>query len=340
MPGLIDVHTHLQTPIEIPEGFRFFYFLRSIITNYSPQRQAYLANGVTTVRDMGGSARKSFQMRERINRRKIPGPRLFSVGWIVTSPQGHPVSTIWPASISREGAILAQDEKTLIEGLNRNLADAPDAVKFIHGTIGRAPEKLSADLLTKGIRWANDHQLMTIVHVETPHEFETAIRAGATGVEHAAYLQEVPQSLRDMVSAARPFVDPTFGEFEIALILDKTAPSAVRTSLERSYESLRQLHRAGARIVIGTDAPMTHYGSGFHNELQHFLRAGFDRREILEFATVGNAAYLGKARELGRIEPGYRADLILTRDNPLEKLETLRHPVWTMVEGQIVASGR
>jgi imidazolonepropionase-like amidohydrolase len=83
---------------------------------------------------------------------------------------------------------------------------------------------------------------------------------------------------------------------------------------------------------------MVSYGTGFHDELAHFARAGFVPAEILTFATLHNAEYLGHAAELGRIATGYRADLILTEANPLEKLDTLRQPVWTMLDGQIVAT--
>jgi imidazolonepropionase-like amidohydrolase len=51
---------------------------------------------------------------------------------------------------------------------------------------------------------------------------------------------------------------------------------------------------------------------------------------------VNNAAYLGHPRELGRVAPGFRADLALVSQNPLEQLATLRHPVWTMVGGVVM----
>lgn len=338
IPGLIDVHTHLQSPVEIPVGFQFGYFMMSMLGDYGPQRSAYLASGVTSVRDLGGPAEKSFRLRAGILQKRILGPRLFTVGRLVTSPAGHPVSTIWSASVSRQGAILAANERSLLEGLNRNFAEGPpDAVKFIHGTIGRAKQELGAELMARGIRWANAHGLISVVHAETAAEVEDAIRAGATGVEHTAYLQNIPASLASLVGERRPYLDPTFGEYETSLGLSKVASAEKTRRMERSYQSVRELYRTGARIVIGTDAPLVSYGTGFHRELAHFARAGFAPSEILTFATVNNAAYLGKAGELGRIAIGYRADLILTEANPLERIDTLRRPVWTMLDGQIVA---
>jgi imidazolonepropionase-like amidohydrolase len=337
LPGLIDVHTHLQSPIELPNGFSLPYFIKSMLRDYAPQRQEYLASGITSIRDLGGSAAQGFALRARTEEHKILGPRLFFVGRLVTSPHGHPVNTIWQASLARQGAILAWDDKTLLEGLNGNLAAGPDAVKFVHGTIGRAKEELSADLLAKGIRWASEHHLISVVHAETAQEFEDAIGAGTTGVEHAAYLQDVPALLAALVSQNHPFIDATFGEYEMDLTMNKLSKEARERRLECSYKAVHELHKAGARLVVGTDAPMARYGSGLHNELAHFVRAGFQPEQILAFATVNNAAYLGKASELGRVAVGYRADLILTKDNPLTKLDTLRQPVWTMLDGQIVS---
>ncbi len=332
VPGLIDVHTHLQSPVEVRAGFQFGYFFTSMMSNYAPQRRAYLASGVTTIRDLGGPATQSFQMRADIERRKMLGPHLLTAGRLVTSPLGHPVSTIWQASVSRQGAILAADERSMLDGLERNLAQGPpDAVKFVHGTIGRAKEELSVELLTRGIRWSKEHGLISVVHAETAAETEDAIRAGATGVEHSASMEALPESIVTLLAQTHTFMDPTFGEYATSLALQKKD-----IALTDKYRLVRELARAGARLVIGTDAPLVPYGTGYHDELAHFVRAGFSPAETLTFATVNNAAYLGKSNELGKIAAGYRADLILAKDNPLQELGTLRHPVWTMLDGQII----
>jgi enamidase len=337
LPGLIDVHTHLQSPVELSTGFNFGYFMLSMMGDYAPQRSEYLASGITSIRDLGGSAAVNYRLRADILAKKTLGPRFFTSGRLVTSPHGHPVSTIWPDELARTGAILATDEPGLIAALDRNFAEGPpDAVKIVHGTIGRAKEELSPELMAAAIRWADRHHLISIVHAETAAEDENALRAGATGIEHAAYLQDVPQILAALVAQHHPFVDPTFGEVATDRSMQRLSAAETSRRMQLSYQAVRKLRDAGARLAIGTDAPMVRFGAGFHDELDAFTRAGFCASDILSFATVNNAAYLGKASELGRIAPGYRADLILTDANPLEHLATLRHPVWTMLDGQIV----
>lgn len=89
-------------------------------------------------------------------------------------------------------------------------------------------------------------------------------------------------------------------------------------------------------MVIGTDAPLVRYGTGFQYELKRFEEAGFTRAEILTIATLNNAAYVGAAKSIGRIEQGFDADFILVKENPLETLETLRQPEWVFRDGIVV----
>jgi hypothetical protein len=121
VPGMIDVHTHLQAPIRSIEasqrGFDFNYFLNFLLGDYAPQRREYLEDGVTAVRDMGGPAKHIFTLRAEVAGHKLLGPRIFAVGRLVTSPHGHPVATIWTREVSRQRAIIATDSASLIADL-------------------------------------------------------------------------------------------------------------------------------------------------------------------------------------------------------------------------------
>jgi imidazolonepropionase-like amidohydrolase len=340
LPGLIDVHVHLAAPVQSTlEPFDYGYMVKCLFSDYAPHRRDYLENGVTAIRDDGGPADSLFAMRAAIAKHRLLGPRLFAVGRLVTAPHGHPVATIWkpfPALI-REGAILADDRKSLLQGLDMNYQEGPpDAVKFIYGTIGRAPERLSPELLREGIAWASEHKLISVVHAETTEEVREAIADGATGVEHVASIGTLPQDLLDLIREKRPFLDPTFGEFNTAEALRNVDEKKRESEMELKYGFVREMYQAGGVIVIGTDAPLVAYGTGLQDELKDFAEAGFGNAEILTFATLNNAAYLGASNYLGKIEEGYAADMILVRENPLQDLDTLRSPTMVMRDGDIV----
>lgn len=339
LPGLIDVHTHLQSPIRsILAPFDFRFFLDTLFADCAPQRRAYLESGITSVRDDGGSAAKAFHLRAALQQHALLGPRLFVVGRLVTSPHGHPVSTIWTPQLSRDGAILASDSSSLLSGLEKNYAAGPpDAVKFIYGTIGIAKERLRADLLEQGVAWTKKRGLISVVHSETTEEVTEAARAGATGIEHVGSIETLPDDLVHLLVEKRPFVDPTSGEFDTAMQLRNVNDADLARLLREKYQFIRRLNEAGLRLTVGTDAPLVPYGTGVHDELAQYGKAGFSPAEILRFVTLNNADYLGKADSLGQIAPGFLADLVLVRDNPLQDIATLRKPVWVMLDGQIVA---
>jgi imidazolonepropionase-like amidohydrolase len=340
LPGLIDVHAHLFAPVRSVEApFDYGYLVQCFFSHYAPHRREYLEKGVTAIRDDGGPASRVFALRAAIADHRLLGPRIFAVGRLVTAPHGHPVATIWKAfpALAREGAVLADSQQSLTRGLERNYREGPpDAVKFIYGTIGLAPQLLAPELLRTGIAWSSEHHLISVVHAETTDEVREAVADGATGVEHVASVEKLPEEVRDLIRMRRPFLDPTFGEYETALQLRHVDEAGRAESLRRKSAFVRQMYEAGGVLVIGTDAPLVPYGAGLHDEFKYFQRVGFSPAEILTFDTINNSAYLGAADHLGRIEVGYDADLILVRANPLQDLSTLRAPEWVLRDGVAV----
>ena len=311
--------------------------IQSIFGDYAPQRRRLLENGVTTIRDLGGPAKHGFALRAAIARHELLGPRMLEVGRLVTSPHGHPVSTIWTGEVTRQGAILATDPDSLVAGLEQNYREGPpDAVKIIYGTIGMAREEISKDLLKRAVAWAQGKHLMSVVHIGTTKEASDAVEAGATGVEHVATIEALPDSLVATMLAHHTFADPTFGEYRTALLLARTKPDDVERQLQDKYALVRKLAAAGVPLTVGTDAPLVPMGDGYQDELDEFAKAGFTPAQILSFATANNAAYLGMADELGSIAAGHDADLFLVKDNPLQSVSALRRPLWVMLAGQVV----
>jgi imidazolonepropionase-like amidohydrolase len=180
--------------------------------------------------------------------------------------------------------------------------------------------------------------LISVVHAETTEEVTEAARAGATGIEHVASIETLPDDLVHLLVENRPFADPTFGELDTAMQLRKVNDADRTRVLQEKYQFIRRLNTAGVRLTVGTDAPLVPYGTGIHDELAQYSKAGFSPAEILNFVTLNNADYLGKADSLGQIASGFLADLVLVRDNPLQNIATLRTPVWVMLDGQIVVN--
>ncbi len=341
IPGLIDVHTHLGVPVKgVFVDFDFGFLVNAITTDYSQHRRAYIESGVTTIRDLGGTAKTAYSIRQSLRDRTLLGPRMQVVGRLVTSPGGHPASTIWSAPITKTGAILADNEAELVDGLNANLDEGPpDAIKLVYGTISRAPTRLRKDLLSRGIEWAADHNLPSLVHAETIEEVTDAVYAGATGIEHTASVDSMPDSVISEMVRRQTFVDPTFGELWAAARLSGSTEDEADELVISKYDYFRRMYQMGVQLVIGTDAPLVAYGAGLHDEMDRLVAAGIPSSAVLKIATINNARYLGLGDEIGKIEPGFLADLILVNSNPLEQLDALRSPTMVMLEG-VVVTGR
>lgn len=105
----------------------------------------------------------------------------------------------------------------------------------------------------------------------------------------------------------------------------------------RALQFARLLHESGIHLTVGTDAnnPWTVPGPSFHRELELLAEAGFTPREILRMATRNGAESLGLDDEIGRIAPGYAADLVLLDRDPLDDISASRDIVWVMRFGRV-----
>jgi Amidohydrolase family len=110
---------------------------------------------------------------------------------------------------------------------------------------------------------------------------------------------------------------------------------AQKRSYELELKVVRLMHRAGERFMTGTDAE-TFYPAGFalHKELALFVAAGFSNLEALQAATLNPAIFLGKERELGTVEAGKRADLVLLEANPLSYISNTERIVGVIADGR------
>jgi len=92
----------------------------------------------------------------------------------------------------------------------------------------------------------------------------------------------------------------------------------------RLADTFERIMRSAGRIAIGSDAPAVGYGSGFHDELALLADKGIPTDQILRFATAGGAIALGLSLQLGTLEPGRLADLLIIDGDPLNDVGDLK----------------
>ncbi|HEX2080181.1 MAG TPA: amidohydrolase family protein [Longimicrobium sp.] len=153
--------------------------------------------------------------------------------------------------------------------------------------------------------------------------YQPYLAPGDTAVTHPALMRYVPQRLRAEWRARLERAGP-----------GDTATVSAYFSLARTGE----MHRAGVRLLAGTDAPLAyvHPGISLHDELALLVRAGLTPMQALQSATRDPAAYLGALDSLGTVQPGRLADLVLLDADPLADIRNTRRIHAVIASGRVV----
>jgi imidazolonepropionase-like amidohydrolase len=371
LPGLIDVHTHLTTGSAgsftslaefAPE--RVFHDLR-----------AYLYWGVTTIRSMTDMD-WIIPLRERVNRGLILGPRILTTGPTFTAPGGHParffpemVAAVATRQLSDPAAV-RQEVRRLAEGR----IDAVKVVYDGGHPRWTTFPKLSFEVLRAIIEEAHQKKLPVAVHTWQIREFKEALLAGADSLEHGAVDPLDDEAVR-LLRQRKAFYCPTLtvhwshivNQKQVERLLDdpavrKSVSSVILEGLRakrgyyfsmressqlRAYfqdvygqvrSNLRKVAAMGVPVVAGTDAgePLVFHGWSLVQELKLMVEAGLRPIQAIEAATRNNALLLGLADQVGTVEPGKWADLLIVEGDPRASLDALRKIRVVVKAGRII----
>jgi imidazolonepropionase-like amidohydrolase len=361
IPGLWDVHAHLRNPA-----------LQSQIWMRGAEA-LHLAAGVTSVRDMGSHVGSLVDLRAAIEADEAVGPRIEVAGFVYDTAQTdvieHPVANVAEArELVDRYAEMGFPQVKLHVGTSE-LAQAAIARAKEHGmrVVGHLPfDMTSREAVEAG--WDEMTHLWWMVWTIPWTEDESSAAGENWQSWHQVFAALSPDSepVRDFVSllAERGVaVDPTMGLFAsesappeyLADAVHRLPPPVARYYRHKPYAPdyfprsplardareeglanlmalLPVLHEAGVPILPGTD---TWPGFGLHHELELYVEAGIPAPEVLTLATLGAAREMGRVDDLGTIEPGKLADLILVDGDPTEDIRDIRR-VTTVVKGGTV----
>ena len=335
-PGLIDTHVHIQGGRQsVADGGDRIDRQMAIRTLHG-----YLYSGVTSVYDSGNNADFIFALREDERSGALLSPRIFATGQNITAKGGYADNEYSIAVVDIE-----QDRARLQAHFDRR----PDLQKVLidaQGTFGRpALPIIDDETLRQVIAMAHASGIPTTAHVTNELEAVKAMRGGIDAFAHpvrAAVSDGLVQTLR----ARRISVSTTLSVFHhIALVADD--PSFLQAPLYRAtiepeqlefqmlnereryirsgmsaqfrlanpivLSSIKRMHDAGVVLALGTDRT---WGASVHMELELLAQAGIPAAAIVRIATLNAASYLGRERDLGSIERGKLADMLLLRADP------------------------
>jgi imidazolonepropionase-like amidohydrolase len=324
IPGLWDMHTHV-TQVE-----------------WAP---VYLAAGVTTARDMGNEFEFIVPLRDAIAANRALGPRLLLAGLIDgPGPNAFGVTTTDdPKEAARivggyhdHGFQQIKIYNLITPPLVSAITDAAHALGMT--VTGHVPNGMTIDE-------AVDHGMDQIAHL--------AIRGEADSPEVAATIAHLrargtvldpTQSWNELLghAAGAPVTAFQPGLAKVPAPLNRLFSNAgtagidaatARARLERGLRIVKALHDAGVPIVAGTDEGVP--GHSLHREIELYVEAGLTPMEALQAATIVPARAMKLDAELGTIERGKRADLVVLDANPLDDIHNIRRVRWTVRDGRV-----
>jgi imidazolonepropionase-like amidohydrolase len=328
LPGLIDVHTHItyfwdRQPGTRPLGQR----RRPAVTVFLAQDNARrtLETGVTTVRDLGASNETDFAMRDLINMGAMIGPRMFVSGQGLSA---------------RAGA--APDAEAMRRTTEERIKAGSDWIK-VYASRGSfdsvdTTQTVTFDEMKAIVDAAHALGHRVAIHSYGPTGVRDAVRAGADSIEHGIELDD--ETLALMATRGTVWV-PTIDHNRYYVDAKDDygfKPEAIpplQAYIERNLESARRAVKAGVRLAMGSDAVYSMFGENTR-ELGWFVKAGMTPEQALKAATATGAELLGEQDRLGKVLPGFIADLVAVEGNPLEAIDTLFGGVrWVMKGGKV-----
>ena len=334
LPGFFDVHVHFGT--EGPDLLAQLQRPASYTVLQAQDRmRRTLAAGVTTARDLAGIDR-GLQMAQREG--LVAGPRLQIAVSLLSITGGHgdpstpgsalPLgSSSWFEVVNGPADVLAAVRRVIHAGADVVKVASTGGVLSPHDDPRHShfsPEELSviaAEAKRQGRRLA--------AHAQGTEGIKNAVRAGFTSIEHGIYLDD---EAIDLMLAQGTVLVPTLvapmAVLEAADAGEPVPPWAVAKAtmvIEAHRDSVARAHRAGVKIAMGTDSGVGRHGTNLR-ELAQLVKVGLTPMEAIRAGTLGAAELMGLEQELGTVEPGKRADLVLTPVNPLTHIDGLADP--------------
>jgi len=349
MPGLIDCHLHVGGFVtDDPDWqFSFLYFLPffwDYFRSFANRRKSAIDNGVTTIRSAGDNYPHIIQLRHKIEAGKLTGPRILAAGPIFTGPGGHPAGTIYKRNrYAAEHATRQVDDTEGARKEVRKLAEGGvDCIKAVYSKINpmdltHEVPQLAINVLEAIVDEAHKYYLKVMVHTGSPNDIRDAVNVGADSIEHGILPGRDSTEFQDyvirMMRDRGTYYVPTLA---IAWAGKKMYPDI----LADSQKALKQLQDAGIKIALGTDsgAPGVVIGKAVHKELELMVEAGLSPMEAIMAGTKNAADNLGKGSQLGTIEEGKLADMIVVPKDPLKDITNTTGINLVIKDGKILVN--
>ncbi|MCW6005711.1 amidohydrolase family protein [Micromonospora sp. CPCC 205371] len=352
IPGLVDAHVHLLGHAHASDGDRTHDTLTwPLLTTREEQvlhaaanAQRAMRHGVTTMRDLAAEEAQA-ALRRAFDDGVLPGPRVLPSG-PVSMTAGHGDLFVPPAHPLRKPVADGEDEcRKLVRTWAR--AGMTGIKIMVSGGVLSTGDKAAwrnytRDEVRATVDEAHALGMLVAAHAHTEAGIQMALDEGVDSIEHATQL--TPAQADALATAGTP-VSPTLIIMDMLVSGAGTGSTEARDKAAELItgrdERFRAAARAGVRFVLGTDA--SGYFLPFGGQLSEVQRMtevlGIDAQAALRASTSDSAAAVGLGDRVGRVKPGFGADLVVLRGRPWERIADLSadNIVAVVCRGRVVA---
>jgi imidazolonepropionase-like amidohydrolase len=355
IPGLIDGHIHLRA--FNPDGTVNEPLALSLL-------QGYLYSGVTTIYDAGNNPDFIFSLRDRQRSGEILSPRIYAAGPPITNPGGH----------GGADGLTVEDWAVDREKVDALLARQPDMIKITRDERGWGPrpmiDSMPLELVETIFRYVQEHGIRTTIHISSELHAWQVIYTGVDTLAHPVIQAPVSERYLSMMKVKKIPQSSTLtvGDNHVRLaehpeFLDQPLYRAlldpkeiIRLKTEESKkekemlwapwmkvmnpvaaENLKKVNDVGGIVALGTDRSL---GAAVHRELELLVEGGISPADAIKIGTRNAAIYVGVEDELGTVEPGKLADLVILKGDPTKDINHSKLIDTVIKDGQVIDRGR
>ena len=335
LPGLIDMHTHISegTSRTLVEYLTMTQQDQLVIGRVNVQKT--LLAGFTSVRDLGVYiAWTDKALRDEINSGLTNGPRMQISGFYLTIPGGGGDIDIpgysgnVPAHI-RQGVTQGAEnfriraEAAVVGGADLLKMIASGAV-LAFGSLPGSPE-MTPDEIAAVVAVGHKAGIKVTAHAHGAQSIKDAILAGVDSIEHASLIDDEGIRLARENGVALS-MDIYNGDYISTVGKEENWPEEFlrknRETTDEQRSGFTKAHQAGVRIVYGTDAGVYPHGDNA-KQFSYMVKQGMTSVEAIQAATIHAADVMGWGNQVGQINPGFFADIVALRDNPISNIQAL-----------------
>jgi imidazolonepropionase-like amidohydrolase len=294
------------------------------------------------VRDLGteGAAFADVSLRDAIAQGMIPGPRVFAATRAIVATGCYGPSGFDPRWDVPKGAQEVTGPVEMRKAVREQIAAGADWIK-VYADYRRRPgvttPTLTQEEMAAAVDEARSAGLPVAAHAYTEEGIRRAVLAGVRTIEHGTYVTDDLLALMKQKGVA---LIPTLAASEAVSRYAGWKPGTPEPQrIKETREMFARALKSGVTIANGSDVGVFAHGQNAR-ELELMVAYGMSPRDALRAATATAAAVLGRGKDLGRIAPGYLADLVAVKGDPLAEISVIERPVVVVKEGRVAVERR